>query len=210
MPMQRLIISNQRDAANGVAVLENLHWHQCHEMQYFQTDNKGAEMQLYLLRHAVALEREEFKGDSDSERPLTADGRKKMRRAARGMRKLGISFDLILSSPLVRARDTADIVAHEFTTRRHLKLTDHLKPGADQKALVQALRKIEHARDVVLVGHEPDLSILLSRLLGVKSPEALKMKKGALCLLSVDKLRYGACARLEWMMTAKQMGQFAG
>ena len=163
-------------------------------------------MELYLLRHAIALEREAFDGDDDSERPLTPDGKKKMQRAARGMLRLGLSFDWILSSPYVRARDTADIVADVFTNRRHLRLTELLEPGADQRELVRHLAARHQKHDVMLVGHEPDLSTLLARLLGVRSSQSVRMKKGALCLLSIERVRNGACARLEWMLTPKQLG----
>src|SRR5258706_15490744 len=103
-----------------------------------------------------------------------------MRAAAKGMRALGFSFDLILSSPYVRARDTADIVAHAFTNRRHLKLTELLEPAANQKHLVQHLAALPHPHSILLVGHEPDLSTLLATLLGARFPVRLKLRKGAL------------------------------
>jgi phosphohistidine phosphatase len=167
-----------------------------------------ADMELYLVRHAVALEREEYKGKDDAERPLTTDGRNKMRRAARGMRRLGLSFDLILSSPFARARDTADIVAHEFTNRRHLKLCEHLRPGGRQKELIKTLQKLR-VHSVVLVGHEPDLSKLLARLAGVKSSQTLKLRKGAVCLLSIDEIRNGPCAQIEWILHSKHLERIA-
>jgi phosphohistidine phosphatase len=167
-------------------------------------------MDLYLLRHAIALDREEFQGSDDSQRPLTDDGRKKMRRAAKGMRKLGLSFDLILTSPYVRARDTADIVAEIYKNRRHLKLTRFLQPGGNHKSLVRDLATLDSAQSIMLVGHEPDLSTLLAKLIGAASPQAVKLKKGALCLLSIEKLRYGPCAKLEWILTTKHLACMAG
>jgi phosphohistidine phosphatase len=167
-------------------------------------------MDLYLLRHAIALDREDFHGSDDSQRPLTTDGRKKMRRAAKGMRKLGLCFDVILSSPYVRARDTADIVADTYTNRRHLKLTGLLEPGADQKALVRHLSTLGSTHSIMLVGHEPDLSTLLAKLIGARRSQAVKLKKGALCLLSIKKLEYGACAKLEWLLTANHLGSVVG
>src|SRR4026208_2173297 len=115
-------------------------------------------MELYLLRHAIALDREKFHGRDDSQRPLTPEGKKKMRRAAEGMRALDLSFDLIFSSPYVRARDTADIVAHAFTNRRHLKMTDLMAPNASPGQIVQHLATLPRTHSVLLVGHEPHLS----------------------------------------------------
>jgi phosphohistidine phosphatase len=132
-----------------------------------------------------------------------------MRAAAKGMRKYGLSFDLILSSPYVRARDTADIVAHAFTNRRHLKLTKLLEPTANQRHLVQHLAALRRAHSILLVGHEPDLSTLLATLLGARFPDRFKLKKGALCLLAIEKLRHGPCARMEWLLTSKQLARLA-
>ena len=165
-------------------------------------------MNLYLLRHGPAVERGKFRGRDDSLRPLTSDGREKMRDAARGMRVLGLSFDLILSSPYLRAHDTADLVAKVFTNRRHLKLTELLTPEADPAELIRYLATLPHTHSVLLVGHEPHLSTLLARLVGARNSNPLKLRKGALCLLSVEKLRRGACARLEWLLTAGQLVRF--
>ena len=113
-------------------------------------------MELYLLRHAIAVEREEFAGD-DSGRPLTAEGGKKMRRIAQGMSALKLSFDLILSSPYRRAQETANIVAARFNMRRHLCLTEALTPLGDRRALIQEISALAGAGSIVLVGHEPQM-----------------------------------------------------
>lgn len=167
-------------------------------------------MNLYLLRHGPAVERGNFRGRDDSQRPLTPDGRKKMRAAARGLRALGLSFDLILSSPLVRAHDTADLVAKVLTNRRHLRLTELLTPEADPAKLIRHLATLPRPQSVLLVGHEPHLSTLLAMLVGARAAPPLKLRKGAVCLLSVGKLRCGSCARLEWLLTARHLARLAG
>jgi phosphohistidine phosphatase len=165
------------------------------------------ELNLYLLRHGPAMEREQFRGRDDSLRPLTPEGRTRMRDAARGMRVLGLSFDLILSSPYVRAHDTADLVAKIFTSRRYLKLTKLLTPEANPEELIRHLATLPRPHSVLLVGHEPHLSKLLAKLLGVRKPSPLKLRKGALCLLTIKRLRQGACARLEGLLTARHLAR---
>jgi phosphohistidine phosphatase len=165
-------------------------------------------MQLYLLRHALAVDPARF-APRDEERPLSPEGRKKMIRAARGMWKLGLAFDLILTSPLVRAEATADLVAREFSIRRHVRRTDGLKPEAAPRELVRHLAALGGMQSVLLVGHEPQLGHLLAMLLGVRPPHRFKLKKGALCRLEVEELKWGSCARLEWLLTCRQLGQLA-
>ncbi len=164
-------------------------------------------MKLYLLRHGPAVERTEFGGQNDDLRPLTAEGRQKMRAAARGMRALGLSFDLILSSPYVRAHDTAALVAQVLTCRRHLKLTQLLTPEANPASLIRHLATLPRTHRVMLVGHEPQLSRTLTRLLSAGTPEAWKLRKGSLCLLTVETFRRRPGARLEWLLQAKQLAR---
>ena len=162
-----------------------------------------------MLRHAVAVERGKFRDRDDSRRPLAPAGEEKMRRAARGMRELGLSFDLILSSPYARAKETAAIVARALAHRRDVELTDLLTPEADPKKIIRHLAALRGARGVLLVGHEPHLGSLLAALLGGSAPEALMLKKGALCRLAVAKFLPRPVARLEWLLTAGQLARLA-
>ena len=162
-------------------------------------------MELYLLRHAIAVEREEFAGE-DSERPLTAEGEKKMRRIAQGMAALKLSFDLILSSPYRRAQETANIVASHFNMRRHMRLTETLTPGGDRRALIQEVSALEgRAGSIVLVGHEPYLSTLAISLVFGRTVGRLNLKKGGLCKLNVERIRLGRCAKLDWLLTPRHL-----
>ncbi len=155
-------------------------------------------MELYLVRHANAVKREAWVPRRDKSRPLTKNGARKMRRIARGMRALGIRADLILSSPFLRARETAEIIAAELEIPA-LELTRHLEPAADVNRLCAFLgRRTESAESVVLVGHEPGLSSLVGLLLGGKGTAV--MKKGGLCKLRVGRLHCGPCAVLEWLV----------
>lgn len=162
-------------------------------------------MELYLLRHAIAVDPQDFPGD-DSERPLTPEGVRKMRLITKGLEAIGLSFDLIFTSPFRRAQDTAAIVASHFSVRRRLRLTATLKPRGSKRALIEEIAALnEHANGVVLVGHEPYLSTLAAILVFGRAAMGLNLKKGGLCKLSIDRIRYGRCAELDWILTPRQL-----
>jgi phosphohistidine phosphatase len=161
---------------------------------------------LYLLRHAIAVERGTPGYRRDRDRPLTLEGEKKMRRIARGLQALELSFDVILSSPFVRAKQTAEIVAARFQAEDRLAFTDALAVGGDHQVLIRELQdRYAQARSLLLVGHEPSLSILISTLLGGDSSLFVVLKKGGVCKLSIDSLKYGRCATLEWLLAPNQL-----
>jgi phosphohistidine phosphatase len=117
-----------------------------------------------------------------------------------------LSFDLILSSPYVRARQTAEIVAQVLKAGRRLKFSEHLASDGDPEELVDQLKSLYHApRCLVLVGHEPYLSRLISKLVTGGTDLALNLKKGGLCKLTVRRLSYSRCATLEWLLTPRLM-----
>ncbi|MCS6806308.1 MAG: phosphohistidine phosphatase SixA [Acidobacteriota bacterium] len=162
-------------------------------------------MELYILRHAIAVERG-TPGYRDSDRPLTPEGEKKMVQAAHGMKALGLSFDLILTSPYQRARHTAEIVATVFDAQDKLITTTALTPAGDPAELVAELsRHGKSADSILLVGHEPYLSSFISTLLVGDERLQLTMKKGGLCKLTVNSLRHGRCATLQWLLTPRQL-----
>ncbi len=136
-------------------------------------------MQLYILRHGLAGDRAEWNGD-DAKRPLTNKGKKKMAREAKRFVALGVHPDVILTSPLVRARQTADIVACELGV--DLQEDQRLAPGFAIDDLADVLREHERAKVLMLVGHEPDLSEVAGNLVG---GGRLSMKKGGLACISV-------------------------
>jgi phosphohistidine phosphatase len=163
-------------------------------------------MDLYILRHAIAEERSGSMTGGDSQRRLTAEGKTRMRRAAKGMKALELDFDLILTSPFVRAKETADIVAEVFGLKDALKQTPSLAADGNPKDLIDELRGHYHKRkQILLVGHEPYLSRLISLLLSGDTAIAITLKKGGLCKLSTKSLQYGRCATLEWLLTPGQM-----
>lgn len=163
-------------------------------------------MNLFLLRHGIAVERDEFDFGNDAARPLTPKGRKQLRHVAAALQAMELRFDAIVSSPLVRARQTAEIVAAELKLKKRLAFADELKPGGCPEKL---LRKIFHRQPVVenllLVGHEPDFSELISRLVTGGSGAGFALKKGGLAKLELENLRAGKCATLAWLLTAAQL-----
>src|SRR3954467_12211147 len=119
-------------------------------------------MNLYLLRHGIAAEPGTAGITRDADRPLTADGEKKVGKIARAMKAMELSFDAIVSSPYVRARQTAELVAESLGSTERLQLSEHLTPEGEVRALLESMNRA-HARaeNVLLVGHEPYLSDLI-------------------------------------------------
>jgi phosphohistidine phosphatase len=161
-------------------------------------------MDLFILRHAIAAEPGEFK--NDFERALTPDGEQKLRRVTKAMRNLQLSFDLIISSPYVRARETAEIVAAALALGKKVQLWETLGADGNARELIAEVRALSPAPEsILLVGHEPYLSSLVSLLVCGSTKACVTLKKSGLCKLTVDNLRPARCARLEWLLTPRQM-----
>jgi phosphohistidine phosphatase len=158
--------------------------------------------ELYLMRHGIAEERGDAWPD-DSKRPLTAEGTSRLRKSARGLVRLGVAFDVILTSPLVRARQTADVVASVYDPRPHVVIAESLVPGGAYHALLTELEKQARRTRIALVGHEPGIGELAARLAG--SRHALEFKKGALCRIDVEVLPPAGPGTLRWLLTPRIM-----
>jgi phosphohistidine phosphatase len=164
-------------------------------------------MNLYLLRHAIAVERG-TPSMEDAQRELTSEGAAKMNRIARGMLALDLQFDLILSSPYIRARQTADIVAEEFNIRDKLRFTENLIPGAEgEQVILEINKRYRKNENILVVGHEPMLSSLIAILISGDPSLSIVMKKGGLCRLVTPALVHGRCASLEWILFPSQLVQ---
>jgi phosphohistidine phosphatase len=164
-------------------------------------------MQVVVIRHAIAVEPEEASNQKvpDAQRPLTKPGRKKMRDAARGLARVVGSIDVLASSPLVRAVETAEIVAGAYGGLKISKV-DELKPGKPVKAVLQWLQGQGADKTIALVGHEPQLGMLITYLLaGERKRPFVEVRKGSACLLSFeDEVKAGA-ATLQWMLKPSQL-----
>jgi phosphohistidine phosphatase len=140
-------------------------------------------MQLLVVRHAIAAPRDATRWPDDSDRPLTADGVRRARRAAAGLKRIVKRPDLVLTSPLVRARDTAAILTQAARWPKAVEC-DALAPGKSPDQVLEHLRRQgAKAECLALVGHQPGLGRLLALCLGGVRPEAFELKKSAvLCL----------------------------
>ena len=154
--------------------------------------------QLYLIRHGVAEERGDAWPD-DAKRPLTDKGIGQMRKAARGIARLGVSVEVVLSSPLVRARQTAEIVAAALDPRPSLLNVDSLATDGSFAKIIADLEKHARKSRIALVGHEPQIGELAARLIG--SRHAIEFKKGAVCRIDIDDLPPAGPGDLRWLMT---------
>lgn len=159
-------------------------------------------MDFYIFRHGIAEERSEQYPD-DSERPLTSDGKVKTREAASGLLALEVAPDAIFTSPYVRAKQTAEIVAAVLGASAKLRETRRLEPGESATALLAAIREAAPgAASVMVVGHEPDLGILASRLLaGDGHTIDIPLKKAGAVKIELDGLPPAGRGTLRWVLT---------
>ena len=161
-----------------------------------------AVLELYLIRHGVAAERGPEYPD-DSKRPLTSSGMSKLRKAAKALNALDVSFDLVITSPLVRTRQTAEIVAETLSGKPTVTTSDALAPAGTPAAVMQELAKHARKARIALVGHEPNLGELTARLIGARSP--IEFKKGAICRIDFDVLPPKGLGHLQWFVTPKML-----
>lgn len=156
-------------------------------------------MILYLVRHAVAMEREDW-DKSDESRPLTEEGIERMREAARGLTHLGLKVDRVFTSPYTRARQTADILVQELglAKAKHLEC---LAAGHPPVMVLKDITEFSSAESVMLVGHEPDMGHIAALLVGAAHP--LPFKKGAVMAIDFEGRPGQGKGRLAWYMPTK-------
>lgn len=168
-------------------------------------------MRLLLIRHAIAEEREDFArtGKDDRLRPLSDEGRKKMKQNARGLRTVVPGIDLLATSPLTRAAQTAAIVDSVYGDLEEVEI-EELAPEATPDDFLRWLRQ-QKAGTVAAVGHEPSLSQILGWLLTGTDRRILAFRKGGACLLEfADGEPAGGTATLLWALTPAQLRALAG
>ena len=158
------------------------------------------QVELYLIRHGVAEERGAAWPD-DSKRPLSDDGMARLRKSARGLEELGVTFDVILTSPLVRTRQTAEIISGGLDSHPHVVHVQSLAPGGTYQTVMVDLEKHARRARIALVGHEPGIGELAARLIGTR--HAIEFKKGAVCRIDVDALPPSAPGDLRWFLSPK-------
>jgi len=162
-----------------------------------------SEYELYIMRHGLAVARSGGAILDDVKRPLTPEGKQKMREIAAGLVKTGFDVDWIVSSPLVRAVETAEMVGEELTSKPPLEFCEALRPGGSGEALIAFLAKRSNRRRVLLVGHEPDLSELAARLIGAGRNANMPFKKGGCCLITFREFPPKSPGRLVWWLNPR-------
>jgi phosphohistidine phosphatase len=158
-------------------------------------------MRLYLVRHGIAVDHIGGAISRDSERPLTEEGTSEMRVVARGLSRMNVKPDLILASPLVRTRQTAQIIAEAFSMQ--ITLCDALAPAGSANLIFKAVAKHPSANQVFLVGHEPDMGMLLNNLLWAGPECELPFKKGAVARVDVSDMPPTSPGSLKYYMPPK-------
>lgn len=153
--------------------------------------------ELYLVRHAIAAERGSEWPD-DTKRPLTERGINRFKEVVKGLRRLDITVDEVFTSPLVRARQTAELLASGLEGKAPVKVLEALAPGHTATSVMTQLARVARRRRVALVGHEPDLGELAAHLIG--AGRALAFKKGGICRLDVGSLTSKSAASLIWFL----------
>lgn len=166
---------------------------------------------LHLLRHSNAedLPPEGSRGDSD--RRLTPDGRLKARQIGKALERLGLTFDLMVSSPAVRTRQTAELVSEHWKSKPPVEFDEDLRIGGDSfRALQRIVSRGQGDHSVLVIGHEPELSRLASRLLTGGPELKIVFKKGSVCRLAIRRVTEGACASLEWLLSPSPLRRLGG
>ena len=164
---------------------------------------RQAGYEFYIMRHGIAVTRGSAGFSDDSKRPLTPEGKKKTKEIASGLTRLGFDVDWIVTSPLVRAVETAEIVAEALQSNVPVDFCDHLRPGGSAEALIAFLAKHPNRKRVLVVGHEPDLSELAARLVGAGRHANLAFKKGGCCLITFDEFPPKSPGQLIWWLTPR-------
>ena len=163
--------------------------------------------ELIFFRHGIAVELSDPAVPSDEERPLTEEGIRKTREAAEGLKRLQINFDKLLTSPWLRASQTAGILADVLALGTPETLPE-LAGDHTPNELIEALAQ-QTGRHMLLVGHQPLLAETVAQLLSGEPKFQIDLKKSGVCAIEVDGMPPGAPATLLWMLTSKQLRMLA-
>lgn len=167
-------------------------------------------MQLYLIRHAIAVDSDSAVATHDGQHALTEVGVEKMRKHARALKRLGVEFTVLLTSPLLRARQTAEILAEVLRHGDRIETCDALAPGGDPDGVIDVLRPLETASRVGVVGHNPDLEELATMLISGQSTAGIAFRKGGICRIDITSFSPSPDGQLVWHLTPKLLRALAG
>lgn len=167
-------------------------------------------MQLLVIRHAIAMEQDEFAstGQSDDLRPLTTGGMKRMRKVAKGLREEIDALDHLATSPFTRAAQSAEIVADVYGMG-DAEVTSALVPGVPFEEFENWCASHAEKNVVAIVGHEPHLSALVTWLLTGRSESRIELKKSGACLIEFESGARRESGTLRWLLTPGQLRALA-
>lgn len=166
-------------------------------------------MHLFLMRHGIAMDREDPACPPDPERPLTGKGERRTREVAQVLKKFKIAPDVILSSPYLRAIQTARIVAKAFgSDPRRIVKTNSLRPEADPSALFGEL-VLFHDSNVFCTGHAPNLDLIVAEIVGLSGIPITSLKKAGVACLQVDAFDPPA-GMLQWLAETRFLRSLNG
>jgi phosphohistidine phosphatase len=161
-------------------------------------------MQLYIVRHGIAIDREDPKCPPDPERYLTEEGVEKTKDVAKGVASLGVVADLFFSSPYVRAMQTAEIFAEALDySRQKIRRNELLLPGAESTLLFRELAREKQASTIFLFGHAPHLDDVIAAALGSRK-HLTSIKKAGVALLELKRIS-PPMGVLAWFATPKML-----
>lgn len=167
-------------------------------------------MKIYLMRHASAVERLGGAIVNDSQRPLTEEGREEARCVANALKKLNARPNFIVSSPLVRTRQTAEIIKEVLGIEGELKIADGLAPGGTASEVFKNLKKMPPFEEIFLVGHEPDIGRISADLMLAGPEVMLPFKKAAVIRVDVQDLPPSWPGTLKWFLNPKIANMMTG
>lgn len=162
-------------------------------------------MEVILIRHAKAGVRDPNSWPDDDDRPLTSQGRSEQRAAARAMKKMGIKFDFLVTSPLARAGQTAEIVAAVYGWVEPPQQADQLGHGCSVPAVIRLLAKFPPDARVALVGHEPDFSSLAAALISHSGHVGITLKKSGVVGIEFDGAAEAGAGTLMYHLKPSQL-----
>lgn len=160
-------------------------------------------MKLYLTRHGIAVDHIGGEIKSDWHRPLTEEGKKETKTVANALKRIGIEADLVLSSPLIRARQTAEIIQSAISKSPEVEICEALAPGALVSDLYKTLKQFESKENIFLVGHNPDISRLAGTLLWTGSELYMPFKKASICRIDISDIPPTSPGVLKWFIPPK-------
>ncbi len=159
-------------------------------------------MNVYIIRHAIAAKRSDSKYPDDSQRPLVKKGTNIMKKVASRLKKIGVSPDIIISSPYTRAIDTARILKNELGKSYKIMESNLLEPDTPPVKTIKHLSTLDF-NEVALVGHDPSLSLLVQEMVSPETSLNLVFKKAGVCLIEFENKPAPGAGTLKWLIAPK-------